>query len=212
MRKIAVANAVLLTAGLAVLLACKRPEPEPQVAAPARPAAAAVAKPVDPPVTQPVEAVPAPSAAVPGAARTIGAASAAATAAPGRQPILRAVRSGKQAGADRLVFEFDSTGLPAWHVEYVDKPVRDCGSGDPVPVAGDAWLQIRFTGAQAHTEQGASTSGPRRRALSQTLARELVRTCDFEGEVTWVIGVARPNPYKTLALTGPSRLVVDIAH
>lgn len=125
---------------------------------------------------------------------------------------MRAVRIGKQPGADRLVFEFDTPGLPEWKVEYVDRPVRDCGSGDTVPVAGDAWLQIRFSGAQAHTEQGASTSGPRRRPLAQTIARELVRTCDFEGEVTWVVGVAKPNPYTARALASPSRLVIDIAH
>jgi hypothetical protein len=73
-------------------------------------------------------------------------------------------------------------------------------------------LQIRFTGALAHSEQGRSTSGPRRRKLSQTIARELVRTCDFEGEVTWVIGLARPNPYTPRIMSAPSRLVIDVAH
>lgn len=125
---------------------------------------------------------------------------------------MRKVRSGRHPGVDRLVFEFDSAGLPAWHVEYVDRPVRDCGSGEAVPVAGDAWLQIRFTGAQAHTDIGEATSGPRRQVLAQKNARELVRTCDFEGEVTWVLGVAHPTPYKTIVLTKPSRLVLDIAH
>ncbi len=131
---------------------------------------------------------------------------------PGHAPILRAVRIGKQPGADRLVFEFDTPGLPEWKVEYIDRPVRDCGSGDTVPVAGDAWLQIQFTGAQAHTEEGTSTSGPRRRPLAQAVARELVRTCDFEGEVTWVVGVTKPNPYTSRILAAPARLVIDIAH
>lgn len=143
---------------------------------------------------------------------TVGPSSAAATNRDKQTPILRMVRAGKQPGVDRLVFEFDSPGLPAWHVEYVDRPVRDCGSGDAVPVAGDAWLKIRFTGAQAHTEKGEATSGPRRRPLAQAIARELVRTCDFEGEVSWVLGVARPNPYVARAMTAPSRLVIDIAH
>lgn len=126
--------------------------------------------------------------------------------------MLRAVRAGRHAGADRLVFEFDTPGLPAWHAEYVDRPVRDCGSGEAVPVAGDAWLQIRFTGARAHTDKGESTSGPRRRALAHKVVRELVRTCDFEGEVTWVAGVARPNAYRVQTLSKPSRLVVEIVH
>lgn len=143
---------------------------------------------------------------------TVGASSAGATSTAAEPPILRAVRVGKHPGLDRLVFEFDGAGLPAWHVEYVDRPVRDCGSGDPVHVAGDAWLQVRFNGAHAHTPEGAPTSGPRRRAIGLTVLRELVRICDFEAEVTWVAGLARPNPYTARVLAGPSRLVIDIAH
>ena len=83
---------------------------------------------------------------------------------------------------------------------------------DVVPVAGDAWLQIRFIGAQAHTEAGEPTSGPRRRVVDQPVMRELVRTCDFEGQVTWVLGVASPNAYTPRVLAAPSRLVIDISH
>lgn len=143
---------------------------------------------------------------------TVGASSAGVTSTAAEPPILRAVRVGTHPGLDRLVFEFDGAGLPAWQVEYVDRPVRDCGSGDPVQVAGDAWLQVRFNGAHAHTPEGASTSGPRRREVGLTVLRELVRTCDFEAEVTWVAGLARPNPYTARVLAGPSRLVIDIAH
>ena len=126
--------------------------------------------------------------------------------------MLRAVRSGKQPGADRLVFEFEGAGLPGWQAEYVDSPVRACGSGDPVPVSGAAWLQVRFNGARAHTDQGKPAGGPPRRALAQPVARELVRTCDFEGEVTWVVGVARPAHFTAKPLSAPSRLVIDLAH
>jgi hypothetical protein len=198
--------ALLTLFSATVAVGCQRDQNAPPAPSqPATPPAPAV-------VAQPAPAVVAPPVSDNRPAATIGASSAAATSSSGENPILRDVRSGKQPAADRLVFEFDTGGLPAWKVEYVDRPVRDCGSGEAVPVAGDAWLQIRFAGAQAHTEQGASTSGPRRRPLAQTVAQELVRTCDFEGEVTWVVGVARPNPYKILALSGPSRLVIDIAH
>jgi len=143
---------------------------------------------------------------------TVGASSADVTSTAAEPPILRAVRVGEHPGLDRLVFEFDGEGLPAWRVEYVDRPVHDCGSGQPVRVAGDAWLQVRFSGASAHTPEGVSTSGPRRREVGLRVLRELVRTCDFEAEVTWVAGLARPNPYTARVLAGPSRLVIDIAH
>jgi hypothetical protein len=142
---------------------------------------------------------------------TIGKSSSDATRKDGTS-ILRDVRTGVHPGADRVAFEFEGAGLPAWEVEYVDRPVRDCGTGDAVPVAGDAWLEIRFVGAQAHTDAGESTSGPRRRTVNQPVMLELVRTCDFEGHVTWVVGVASPNAYTPQVMAAPSRLVIDIAH
>ena len=127
-------------------------------------------------------------------------------------PILRAVRVGQHDGFDRIVFEFDADGLPQWHVSYIQAPVIHCGSGDEVAVAGAAWLQVRFNGANAHTEAGEGTSGPARRTPGLPSLRELVRTCDFEAEVTWVAGVATQQPYRPRVLDAPARLVIDIAH
>ncbi|HEX7238784.1 MAG TPA: hypothetical protein VF263_00850 [Longimicrobiaceae bacterium] len=124
--------------------------------------------------------------------------------------LLRAVRSARNAGWDRVVFEFEGAGLPPYHVEYVDRPVVHCGSGHTVPVAGDGWLQVRFNGAAAHTEEGKVTVAQRERKLTLPVLRELELTCDFEGEVTWVLGVARPNPFRVTELSKPARLVVDV--
>lgn len=127
--------------------------------------------------------------------------------------ILTAVRTGDQPGMDRIVFEFNDAGLPEWEVKYVERPfIIDCGSGEAVSVAGNAWLQITFRGAQAHTAAGEATSGPRRRMVNQSVVRELIRTCDFEGEVTWVAAMARESEYIPRVLAAPSRLVIDIAH
>ena len=204
---------------------CEKAGPVVANGQPARPVDASPAAPIvraDPDAAggTTIEAVAPPAAATQGPLATptptptptVGASSADVTSTASEPPILRAVRVGGHPGLDRLVFEFDGTGLPAWHVEYVDRPVRDCGSGDAVRVAGDAWLQVRFGGAHAHTPEGVPTSGPRRREVGLRVLRELVRTCDFEAEVTWVAGLARPNPYTARVLAGPSRLVIDIAH
>lgn len=127
-------------------------------------------------------------------------------------PIQRALRIGRQPGADRLVFEFDGDGLPAWSIEYVDRPVRDCGSGDVVTLPGDAWLQVRFIGAHAHSPEGEGTTGPKSRTVAMKNLLALARTCDFEGEVTWVAAVRHPGGYTPRTLDSPARLVVDIAH
>lgn len=127
-------------------------------------------------------------------------------------PILRDVRIAKHDGFDRIVFEFDSDGLPQWHVDYIDAPMIQCGSGHEMPVAGAAWLQVRFNGANAHTEAGEGTSGPMRRSPDLASVREVVRTCDFEAEVAWVVGMAGASAYRPIVLEDPARLVIDIAH
>lgn len=124
------------------------------------------------------------------------------------------VRSARHDGFDRVVFEFVAEQLPTYRIEYIDKPVRACGSGDVVRFAGDAWLSVRFTGAQAHGPEGDATIPVKDRTQSPNLAvvKDLKMICDFEGEVEWVMGSASPNKYRVLELKNPARLVVDIKH
>jgi hypothetical protein len=121
------------------------------------------------------------------------------------------MRTGRHDGFDRIVFEFRGE-LPGYHIEYIDKPVRSCGSGDVVPLAGDAWLQVRFEPANAHTDDGKPTLAFREIAAKMPTVLELKSTCDFEAQVEWVAGVSSPRRYRVLELTSPTRLVVDIKH
>lgn len=129
----------------------------------------------------------------------------------GAPRLLSAVRVAENPGFDRIVFDFDD-GVPGYHLEYIDKPVRDCGAGDVRPIEGDAWLEIRFTPANAHTEQGEPTIRERELFPHRRVVRELERTCDFEAVVTWVAGVAAPQRYRVFQLEAPPRLVVDLQH
>ena len=124
--------------------------------------------------------------------------------------VLEAVRTARHDGFDRVVFEL-SPAVPGHHVEYVDRPVRHCGSGDPVPLPGDGWLEVRLEPSAAHTEAGEATVG-REVPVELENVRRLVLTCDFEAVVTWVLAVGSPNPYRVLVLDGPPRLVVDVRH
>lgn len=126
--------------------------------------------------------------------------------------LLKKVRTAQHGGYDRLVFEFGGAELPSYHIEYIDKPVRQCGSGKPVELAGDGWLEIRFEPANAHTEDGKPSVGKRELKTGHKIVRELKLTCDFEAVVAWVAGVATPNRYRVLELRDPSRLVVDVRH
>jgi hypothetical protein len=131
----------------------------------------------------------------------------------GQVATLTAVRAATHEGYDRVVFEL-SVGdeMPGYHVEYIDKPVRDCGEGSAKEVAGDAWLEVRMMPGNAHTEAGQPTIPFREQSLDLPVIRELERTCDFEAVTTWVIGLGSPNPYRVQELSDPPRLVVDIAH
>ena len=126
--------------------------------------------------------------------------------------IMSAVRTARHGNYDRIVFEFLGSELPTYHIEYIDKPVRSCGSGDTVPLAGDGWLEVRFTDAQAHTPEGAATINDRQRSPNLPILKDLKITCDFEAEVTWVAGVSSPNKYRVIELKNPTRLAVDIKH
>ena len=124
--------------------------------------------------------------------------------------VLTGVRTARHPDFERMTFEFAGDTLPAWHIEYIDKPVRSCGSGEVKTMAGDAWLEVRFNGADAHDQAGKPTVPDRDRAVSQPIIRQLALTCDFEAEVTWVAGVSMPARYKVLQLKGPARLVIDV--
>jgi hypothetical protein len=126
---------------------------------------------------------------------------------PARQVGLRAARHD---GFERVVFEFEEGRLPGYHIEYVDRPIRQCGSGDAVAVAGDGWLEVRFEPAYAHTEEGRPTITARSQRPNLPNLKQLELTCDFEAHVTWVLGVGSPNRYRVLELRDPARLVVDV--
>lgn len=128
----------------------------------------------------------------------------------GLMPVtLRSARAARNEGFDRVVFEFDGAQVPGYQIEYVDKPIIKCGSGDPTEVAGQSWLQVSLTPAQAH-EGGQATITERERKAGLPVIQELELTCDFEGEVTWVLGNAHPNKYRVMELREPTRLVVDV--
>lgn len=131
-----------------------------------------------------------------------------------RPATVRAVRAARNQGWDRTVWEFAGDSLPGYHLEYVDRPVRSCGSGEVVEVAGDGWLQVRLAPAQAHDEAGRSTlgAGTRSRMPNLPVLLQLEQTCDFEAVAEWVMGVAAPNRYRVLELRDPARLVVDVRH
>lgn len=130
----------------------------------------------------------------------------------GGQALLVDVRTGRHdEGFDRVVFEFIGA-LPGYRVEYITPPAIVCGSGLPVEVEGAAFLQVSMTPAAAHDDGGVSTFEPQRLRPGLPSILEVVSTCDFEGEMTWVIGLTEEADFAGANLAGPFRVVVNVAH
>jgi hypothetical protein len=136
---------------------------------------------------------------------------------PNAQAQLTAIRTAHQPGFDRVVFEFGPSsapvgayGMPLYEVSVVTQFIGG-GSGRPVPVDGNAFLQVRFrnastvdptTGTQTFTQTDIHPGLP--------LVREVKLIDDFERVMTWGLGLERLACAKITELAGPVRLVVDL--
>jgi hypothetical protein len=112
------------------------------------------------------------------------------------------VRLMPQNGYDRVVVDLDTGGTPAWTARYT---VEATAVGDPVPVAGEAFLRIGL-----YTES--SSAGPVAAVLGESgPVSEIRSTGSVGGYQEVLIGVrGAPAPFRAFALTDPGRIVIDL--
>jgi hypothetical protein len=142
----------------------------------------------------------------------------AAFSAPGRA-LQQEVRIGTHPGYDRFVIEFEEAGrVPnGWSIHWISgTPLHD-GSGLPVSIAGNEFLEVRFLGSAgwAITDPAEWYSGPQELFGVSIGAANLVEAemaGDYEGYVTWFVSADAATPFNVFTLAGPPRLVVDICH
>jgi hypothetical protein len=125
---------------------------------------------------------------------------------------LTAVRTGEHNGYDRVVFQFSGT-LPSYAVKRVPAVYSD-PKGTPVPLAGQSYLRVVFHGASAVCPKPLhqTYTGP---AVLTPYYPELLTVSaagDFEGVLSFGIGLAAQSGYHAFTLTGPGRLVIDVSH
>jgi hypothetical protein len=142
--------------------------------------------------------------------RKLGSTDPVTTAATGRAALLRDVGVSRQRCADRVTFDFttEQNGKPKCTIASAQPPFTMDASGEPVNVAGSAFVQVRCEPAYGYDfETGQTTyTGPKRITATGTqYVRELVETGDFEGVLTWVIGLEAQRPFTvaTAAVSGP---------
>lgn len=114
-------------------------------------------------------------------------------------------------GVDRVTFTFDG-GIPGYDVAYTDPPVRQDGSGAVVEVAGDAFLEIRFEPASGVDLGGTlepTYLGPDRVQGDTLVVTEVVRTGDFEANLTWVAGLEAEVAFRVSTVADRGQVVIE---
>ena len=128
----------------------------------------------------------------------------------GGQAELFQAAAGCHSTYDRFVLRARSGGKPGYDVRYVNRIVAD-GSGNPIALLGTKRIRIRIRPARGHTSAGANL-------LPSTITpgcanlRQVKKAGDFEGVVSYGLGLSRKTGFRVFRLTGPTRVVVDVAH
>ncbi len=100
-------------------------------------------------------------------------------------------------GVDRITFEFEPEGgapddPPLHFVYFTDQLITD-GEGAPVDAEGEAFLVVAFqaVGVDLSSEQPEEVyTGPDHFTPRYDTIREVVQLGDFEGQVSWGLGLA----------------------
>jgi hypothetical protein len=127
---------------------------------------------------------------------------------PAGSPKLVDLRAGRHAGFDRVVFQIDGP-LPWYSVRYVPV-VRLDGSGDPLTLRGSAFLEVVLRAAT--DDAGRPVLKTTRLRPDFPALREVNAPFSYEGQTVAGVGLSQRVGFRVTELTGPSRIVLDLAH
>ena len=122
-------------------------------------------------------------------------------------PELVSVQTAERDGYDRVVFTFEGS-LPGYQVRYVPR-VTDAG-GRRLPLRGAAFLQVAFEPARAHGSDGRPTFPDGTLTPGSPALRQVRFAGDFEGQVSFGLGVASRDGFRVSELRNPTRVAIEI--
>jgi hypothetical protein len=122
------------------------------------------------------------------------------------------IRTETQPCSERVVLELQGTGdFPGWWVRYQLPPLIDDPRGQPVAVAGSAYIVVTI-GSWMTTMEGEGYHGPTMiTPTNVSHIKQLMMLGDFESVTTWAIGLDQQRPFRATTLESPPRLVIDIS-
>jgi hypothetical protein len=127
---------------------------------------------------------------------------------PAQQPQLLAVSVGHHPAFDRVVFRFSSRA-PGYDVRYVRRVLADA-SGQPIRLSGNAFLAVTMHSVASGQAGKPDAPQGRQRPRFPEL-REIVGSGDFEGHVSFGLGLTSKSGFRAFTLSNPDRLVVDVS-
>ncbi|WP_322759851.1 hypothetical protein [Frankia sp. Cr2] len=118
------------------------------------------------------------------------------------------------ARVDTIGFRFKG-GLPGtFSARYIPRSqVRNEPSDLRIFIPGKSWVLVQFTPAMAHNDQGKVTAPVRFRPENTTNVIIAQRTEDFEGHVSYIIGLRQkqpPAPVHPTIFADGSKILVNI--
>jgi hypothetical protein len=122
-------------------------------------------------------------------------------------PVLVSVQTARRDGYDRVLFTFRGS-MPGYRVGYV--PRVDDGAGRRLPLRGQAFMAVAFEPARARDTGGATTFQAGTLSPDYPSLRQVRFAGDFEGRVSFGIGVADRGGFRVSELGGPARVAVDV--
>ena len=80
-----------------------------------------------------------------------------------------------------------------------------------MPLRGTKHIRVIIRNARGHTEGGTNLLPAVRTPLCPNL-RQVKTAGDFEGVVTFGLGLRRKTGFRVFRLTAPTRIVIDVRH
>ena len=122
-------------------------------------------------------------------------------------PELVSVQAVERKGYDRVLFTFKGA-VPGYQVRYVPEVTDQAGR--PLALRGRAFLAVAFEPARAHDPGGGATVSTATLTPASPVLRQVRFAGDFEGRVSFGLGLAERDGFRVSELRDPPRVAVDV--
>ena len=138
---------------------------------------------------------------------------------PSKTMLLTDVQIDSDRCTDRVFLSFRPAAgqQPGYTVQYrtAAQAQTEDASGKHLPIAGNAFLVVRLEPAATADLTGAQlkytyTGPPKITPSGMRYVREIRKTGDFEGVLTWAIGLSGQRPFTVTSSGSPTSLTIEI--